>query len=116
MVNFTVKITGADEVKRTKQAYGWPADETFLVPQRALAHMQQAVALGAELEAQWSAARAEFRTAHPQLAAQLDAALRGELPDGWDAGIPEFPTGSSQATRAVSSWTEVTAVKGRYFT
>ena len=29
---------GADEVRQTKQAYGWPADEKFLVPERALTH------------------------------------------------------------------------------
>src|SRR5436190_4531373 len=34
---------GADEVKLTKEAYGWPADEQFLVPEEARQHFRQGV-------------------------------------------------------------------------
>jgi transketolase len=94
---------GAEEVRRTKQVYGWPEEATFLVPERALTHMRQAVAQGDRLETEWQAQCSAYTKAHPDLAAAFEAALRGELPTGWDADIPQFkPADGSVATRAAS--------------
>jgi transketolase len=94
---------GEEEVRRTKQAYGWPEEVKFLVPERALTHMRQAVAQGERLEAEWQAQCTAYKKAHPDLAVAFEAALRGELPAGWDADIPQFkPADGSLATRAAS--------------
>jgi transketolase len=94
---------GEEEVRRTKQVYGWPADEKFLVPERALAHMRQAIERGATLEAEWQERFNGYSKAHPDLAAAFAAALRRELPADWDADIPQFtPADGAMATRAAS--------------
>ena len=44
-----------------------------------------------------------YRATFPELADQFDAWLEGELPSGWDAGIPIFePTDGPMATRKAS--------------
>jgi transketolase len=94
---------GEEEVRLTKQVYGWPADEKFLVPERALVHMRQAVERGAALEAEWQERLNGYRKAYPDLATAFEAALRRELPADWDAEIPQFtPADGPIATRAAS--------------
>ncbi|MEG3144073.1 transketolase [Sphingomonas sp. RT2P30] len=82
---------GVDNVKATKRAYGWPEDENFRVPDGVLDHFHGEIAgRGAPLREAWEAKYAEYRSAYPDLAAQIDAMLTGKLPDGWDADIPVF--------------------------
>jgi transketolase len=97
---------GADEVKLTKQAYGWDPDKTFYIPDEALAHFRQAVEQGAQWEAEWKEKLAAYSKAHPAEADQFRAALSGELPDGWDEALPIFrPDPKGLATRAASGQT-----------
>src|SRR6185503_18439819 len=64
---------GADEVRLTKEALGWPAEPAFYVPEAAREHFRQAAERGA----------------------------RAERPAGWDADIPVFPADAKgMATRA----------------
>jgi transketolase len=82
---------GPDEVCLTKEAYGWPADESFLVPAEATGHFRQALAQrgGQEREA-WEASFAEYAEKYPELATQWRQMQADELPEGWDADIPTF--------------------------
>ncbi|MGH6963569.1 MAG: transketolase [Phenylobacterium sp.] len=83
---------GAEEVRLTKAAYGWPQDAQFRVP--AGVREQFAVTLGARgkaLRAAWEADFARYREAEPELARELDLMRRGELPEGWDRDLPSFP-------------------------
>ncbi|MFQ5889058.1 MAG: transketolase [Gemmatimonadota bacterium] len=94
---------GEEEVALTKRFYGWPEDESFLVPARALEHMRRAVERGARLEAEWQARFAAYREAYPELAVRLEAAIGGALPEGWEEGLPFFrPDDGPIATRAAS--------------
>ncbi len=82
---------GEENVRLTKQAYGWPEDKSFYVPDGVQEAFEGAIAgRGAPLRAAWEKSLAEYRTAHPDLAKEVDAILTGTLPDGWDAGIPTF--------------------------
>lgn len=95
---------GEEEVRLTKRAYGWPEAEKFLVPERALQHMHQAVDRGGQLEGAWRECYAAYRQTYPDLAARFEAALRGEPPAGWDDVMPQFaPADGPMATRAASS-------------
>jgi transketolase len=94
---------GEDEVARTKENLGWPTTETFHVPEDALAHMREAVQRGEQLQREWSDRWNAFEQAHGDVAAALRTALRGELPEGWDAELPVFRAGDKPiATRAAS--------------
>src|SRR5512142_257658 len=93
---------GAAEVKRTKQALGWPSLEPFFVPEEALAEWRRARQRGALLHAEWQTRWSDYRTAHPDLAAELERRLAGRLPEDWDAALPAFGAVDAQATRAAS--------------
>lgn len=94
---------GPDEVKLTKQAYGWDPDKEFYIPDEALAHFRQAVDRGAKWEAEWKERLEAYAQAYPKEAEQFRRALSGELPDGWEEALPVFPADAKgMATRAAS--------------
>jgi transketolase len=95
---------GVEEVKLTKQNLGWPLDPPFFIPPEALSHYREAVDHGKRLESEWKARLDAYRKAYPELAAEFDRFVRGELPDGWKAKIPSFkPSDGPVATRKASS-------------
>jgi len=94
---------GEEEIKLTKTALGWPSQDSFFVPDEALARMRASGERGAELQAEWERRMEAFRQADADAAAALDQALSGTLPDGWDAEIPTWGKDEKPiATRAAS--------------
>lgn len=94
---------GEEEVRLTKRAYGWPEDKQFYVPDAALAHMREAVDRGAERQREWQSRFEAYARQYGDEAAQFQRAMSGELPDGWDAGLPSYtPESKPLATRAAS--------------
>jgi transketolase len=94
---------GEDEVKLTKEVYGWPTDELFYVPDEARQPFQEAGERGEQLAADWEQKLAAFRDAEPEAAAELDLVMDGRLPDGWDGDVPKFsPDDGAMATRKAS--------------
>ena len=81
---------GDAEVAATKRALGWDPEKKFFVPDEVRAHMAEQGQRGAAAHAAWRAKRDAYGKAFPELAAQLDLAIKGELPAGWDAGMPSF--------------------------
>ena len=81
---------GAEDVKRTKQALGWPLDPPFLVPAAALEHFRRALARGEQAEADWHTRMRGYAEAFPEMSAELQGRLSGDLPAGWDAEVPVF--------------------------
>jgi transketolase len=91
---------GDEEVRLTKDAYGWPEDAKFRLPDEALAEFRKAQPRGEALEADWRTRLAAYRTENPALAAVFERCLAGALPDGWDASLPSFsPSDGEMATR-----------------
>ncbi len=94
---------GPDEVRLTKEAYGWDPDRTFFIPDAALATFREAVPVGERLAAAWDERLAAYAAAHPERAAELRRRIAGDLPAGWDADLPRYADGSEAlATRNVS--------------
>ncbi|MGA9392153.1 MAG: transketolase [Candidatus Sulfotelmatobacter sp.] len=93
---------GADEVQLTKQKLGWPVDKPFYVPDEAREFMQEPAATGATQQEEWEKVCAAYGKAYPELAADFDCALSGELPEGWDSNLPAFSAAKPLATRAAS--------------
>jgi transketolase len=104
---------GDAEVAATKKALGWDPEAFFFVPDEVRAHMAEGGKRGAEAHAAWDAKLAAYRTAHPDLAAQLDLAIRGELPAGWDQGLPEVAFGGKPAATRSSSGTVMAALSAK---
>jgi transketolase len=82
----------AAQVIETKKNLGYPSEEPFFIPEDALAHLRSAVERGRSAESAWTTRLEAYRKAHPDLAAELDRVLRGDLPRGWDEDIPTFKT------------------------
>jgi len=94
---------GEEEVRLTKQNLGWPVEPPFFIPDQALAHFRQAVERGRKWETDWQARFAAYAAAYPELAAEWEMAMHGELPPGWDASLPVFkPEDGPVATRSAS--------------
>ncbi len=81
---------GADEVKLTKQALGWPSEDAFFIPGEALEHFHETIEKGATWQSEWQKQFDDYKAAHPELAQQLEDAIAGKLPDGWDADLPVY--------------------------
>ena len=96
---------GEEEVRETKRAYGWPEDAQFLVPDGVKERFAAGIgARGAELRAAWAGRLAAL---DPDLTAEIDAAERRGLPDGWDDSIPTFDADEKGlATRKASNQVE----------
>jgi transketolase len=95
---------GEDEIRATKAVYGWPEDQKFLVPDEVLAHFRAGIGTrGRQLREASEGLFAQYRTEYPELAAQLDAMARHELPAGWDADIAAFPADAKGIASRVSS-------------
>ncbi|MCK9516083.1 MAG: transketolase [Ottowia sp.] len=81
---------GEDSVAATKEKLGWHWSEPFHVPAQAREHMRQALQKGGELRRDWQQRMQAYQAAEPERAAELEAALSGQLPAGWDADLPVF--------------------------
>src|SRR5690242_16016123 len=67
---------GEEEVRLTKQAYGWDPDKHFYIPDEALAHFRECVPRGNELVREWE---------------ERSGGWGGfEMPAGWDDDLPTF--------------------------
>ncbi|MEO6280151.1 transketolase [Roseateles sp.] len=104
---------GVEEVRLTKQRLGWPAEPSFLIPEAAGVHMREALARGQNAEAVWRARLAAYALAFPELAAELQCSLRGELPSGWDDDIPTFPADAKGMATRVASGKVMNAMAAR---
>jgi transketolase len=98
---------GPEEVKLAKRAYGWPEAAQFRVPEAVIERFAETLgARGAKQVEAWNAALTAYRTAHPDLARDLDALLCGEPSEGWAAAVPTFPADDKGvATREASGKT-----------
>ena len=86
---------GADEVRCTKRAYGWPEDAQFLVPDGVREHFAEGIGMrGATTRQAWTNLFADYRTRYPDLATEIEQMQRRELPAGWDRNLPVFPADS----------------------
>ncbi|CAH0188291.1 MULTISPECIES: transketolase [Bacillaceae] len=94
---------GADELKLTKEAYKWTFEEDFHVPEEVYSHFNESVVnAGAQKEEAWNELFKNYKEAHPELAQQLELAIKGELPADWDQEIPVYEEGKTLASRASS--------------
>ncbi|MEB3262538.1 MAG: transketolase, partial [Cyanobacteriota bacterium] len=80
---------GAEEAELTRKNLGWSYG-AFEVPDQAYDHWRQAVSRGEAHEAAWTATLTEYRSKYPGEAAEFERQLRGELPPGWDSGLPSY--------------------------
>ncbi len=102
---------GAEEIRATKAAYGWPEEETFLVPPEVREHCRRAVQRGAEAQRAWTVAAEAWAKAEPELAVEWQRRLDRSFPEGWTSSLPVFEDDAKIATRGASG-TVLNAIAG----
>ncbi|MDE3149407.1 MAG: transketolase, partial [Acidobacteriota bacterium] len=90
---------GPENAAATKKFFGFPEDQSFYVPQDALANWRKAQERGAALEAEWKALFARYAAAFPELAAEFERTQKDQRRPGWEKAIPSFAPDQPQATR-----------------
>jgi transketolase len=103
---------GDENIRLTKQAYGWPEDSEFLVPDEVRETYADVARRGSEAGAEWDRAMEAFSAAEPELARELHRRSKGDLPDGWadrlnaesfeDAGAAATRQSSGQAINLIA--------------
>ncbi|KKC49393.1 MULTISPECIES: transketolase [Paenibacillus] len=94
---------GAEETVLTKKFYEWASEEPFFVPDEVRAHFAEVKQKGEQANAAWNELFAKYKTAHPDLAAQFERAIAGELPEGWDKDLPAYSTSDKAVSTRVAS-------------
>jgi transketolase len=90
---------GAADTAATKKFFGFPEDQSFYVPEDALANWREAVKRGAGQEAEWNKLFAGYKAEFPEVAAEFERTQAGKLKAGWETAIPSFPVDKPVATR-----------------
>lgn len=95
---------GAEEVRLTKEFFGFSPDQSFVVPQGVKEHFSLNMgARGAELRKEWEGLFARYRSQYPDLAEQISLIQARDLPPEWEKALPTFPASDTGiSTRDVS--------------
>ena len=105
---------GEQEVRLTKQFYGWPENEKFLVPDDVVAHFRAGIGKrGHELSTEWEQRFAAYASEYPDLADQIQLMQRRLLPKGWDQDLPSFAADEKGLAGRVASGTVLNAIAQR---
>ncbi|MES2522698.1 MAG: transketolase [Gemmatimonadota bacterium] len=103
---------GKDEITLTKQAYGWPSTEPFFVPEEARTHWTALVGERVKTRTEWMARWESYAAAHPELAAEFERRMRGDLPAGIDGAFPSFDLKSGNVASRAASGVVLNAIAG----
>src|SRR5246500_3513489 len=90
---------GPADTAATKKYFGFPEDQSFYVPEDALANWRKAIDRGQASEADWKQLFEKYRAAFPEQAAEFERTQKNERRVGWEKAIPSFPAGKPMATR-----------------
>ena len=101
---------GADEVAATKKALGWPTTDPFYLPEEAVAHFREAVPQGQRAQADWQGRFDAYAREFPELAEEWRRAQAGELPTGWDEGLPSWKVEDKGISTRVAAGNALTAI------
>ncbi len=104
---------GEEELRAAKIALGWPEEPKFIVPDDTLHFFRKAVQTGRRAEARWRRLFSDYRKEYPQLAAEFERRMEGRLPEGWQDGLPEYPTDEKGMATRVASGKTLNALAGR---
>jgi len=94
---------GEEEVKKTKQFYGWPEDAHFWIPEEVDVYMREAIEKGVQLEKEWIKNVNEFQVKNPDLFQQFQNQVNLSFPADWTGQLPIYqPKDGPKATREVN--------------
>lgn len=102
---------GEEEIKLTKEAYGWDSDKTFFIPEEALEVFRKEVSKGEESENKWKNDFQNFKLNEPELAERFENWTQGILPSNLEELLPVFETDEKGVATRSASGTVLNALK-----
>ena len=93
---------GKDEIKLSKQFFGYPSLDPFHVPVDVKKHFRNAIVTGSKLEQDWNCMVDNFQNDNPEDAKLFHSCLENTVMN-WDEILPDFsPDKTGMATRKAS--------------
>ncbi|RNC85791.1 MAG: transketolase [Balneola sp.] len=102
---------GEDEIKLTKEGYGWDPEKSFFVPEKALEVFRNEIEKGGEAEASWNKLFEEYSTDNSEKASQFTQWINGEISDELENALPVFEADSKGMATRASSGKVLNAIK-----
>ncbi|MDF1576238.1 MAG: transketolase [Bacteroidales bacterium] len=94
---------GEEEIRATKQFYGWDPDKKFYVPEEVREYRRNTQLRGQAQNREWNELFEKYTGEFPDLASEIKTIESGRMPEGWDCCIPVFEPGEKMSGRAASS-------------
>ncbi len=105
---------GEEEIKATKEVYGWTAPEKFYVPAEVVEHFGQSIGeTGKAAYHEWSQTHEAYKKQFAAEAAELKLLFDRELPAGWEKALPVFEADAKGTATRNSSGKVLNAVAGK---
>ena len=102
---------GQDEINLTKAALGWD-HEAFIIPADVYAGWD-AKAKGSKAEKEWNEKFAAYQAAHPELAAEYQRRMAGDLPNNWKTAADAFVSAvNTEAKTTATRLSSLAAIEG----
>jgi len=102
---------GQDEINLTKAALGWD-HEAFVIPADVYAGWD-AKAKGTKAESEWNEKFAAYQAAHPELAAEYQRRMIGDLPSNWKIDADAFVSSvNAEAKTTATRLSSLAAIEG----
>lgn len=92
---------GEEEIAATRKEIGWEYPP-FVVPEEVYAAWDHK-AEGSRIEAEWTAMYEGYKAAHPELAAELERRLAGDLPANWSEVVMDAICAAEEAQETVAT-------------
>ncbi|KAF3392751.1 Dihydroxyacetone synthase [Penicillium rolfsii] len=93
---------GTKSVADMKSLYGFNPEEHFVIGETVRQFFQDLPARGEQWVQEWKQLVADYTAQYPELGAEFQARIKGELPADWEKLIPESFPDKPTATRASS--------------
>jgi transketolase len=103
---------GWDEINKAKSQMNWPTHPLFYVDQEVLNHFRTSVERGQNAHRSWNELLQSYETAFPDKASEFKRRITGELPEGWERSLTEFPADAKGMSTRVSSGKVINMLAG----
>ncbi len=81
---------GEENVRMTKEFFGWDPDKTFYVPEEVRKNMLMQGKTGSKKEETWNTLFENYTSQFPKEAREIQMSAAGQLPADWEDGLPLF--------------------------
>jgi len=102
---------GEEEVKLTKESYGWDPEKKFFIPEEALEVFRKEVEKGNLVETEWNANFDHFKKEEPELALKFNQWIQGNITESLEELLPIFEADEKGVATRSASGTVLNALK-----